>query len=79
MKTTKSAGLRLLREGGLYTFGQLLLRGGNFLLIPLYLDLLDPVEYGAFGVVKNLVNLLVPLVIFGQTHSLLRLNWQTAM
>jgi len=74
MKSTKSAGLRLLREGGLYTFGQLLLRGGNFLLIPLYLDLLDPADYGAFGVVKNLVNLLVPLAIFGQTHSLLRLG-----
>jgi O-antigen/teichoic acid export membrane protein len=57
----------LFREGGLYTFGL-------FLLIPLYLSLLDEAEYGAFGVVRHLVSFLVPLAVVGQTHSLLKLG-----
>ena len=70
----RAAGLRLAREGALYTVGLFLLRAGNFLLIPLYLLLLTPEQFGAFGVVRQLVNVLVPLVVVGQVHSLLRLG-----
>ncbi|MEE2827643.1 MAG: lipopolysaccharide biosynthesis protein [Myxococcota bacterium] len=70
----QSAGLRLFREGGLYTFAIFLLRGGNFLLIPLYITLLEPRDYGAFGVVKQLVTVLVLLAVAAQGHSLLRLG-----
>jgi O-antigen/teichoic acid export membrane protein len=70
----RSAGLRLLREGFLYVLALFLLRAGNFLLIPLYLKLLTPEQYGAFGVVRHLINVLVPLVVVAQAHSVLRLG-----
>lgn len=73
MPSTREAGLRLVAEGGLYTFGLFAVRAGNFLLLPLYLSLLDPAEYGAFGVVRQLVAVLVPLAVAGQAHSVLRL------
>lgn len=74
MSSTGSAGLKLARQGGLYTLGLMLLRAGNVLLVPVYTSLLTEAEYGAFGVVRHLVNFLVPLAIVGQTHSLLRLG-----
>jgi len=77
LSAERSPGLRLFREGGLYTLGLFLLRAGNFLLIPLYLSLLDQAEMGAFGAVRNLVSFLVPLAVLGQTHSLLKLGVET--
>ena len=72
--TARSTGLRLFTEGGIYTLGIFILRAGNFLLLPLYLKLLEPEDYGAFGVVKQGVNVLVILAIVSQGHSLLRLG-----
>ncbi len=69
-----SAGVRLFRQGGLYTAGLFLMRAGNFLLLPLYTALLDTAEYGAVGVVQQLVNVVVALALAAQTHSLLRLG-----
>jgi len=70
---TAPAGLRLFKEGGLYTLGMLVMRAGNFLLLPLYTALLTTEEYGAYSVVVRGVGLLVPLAILGQGHSILRL------
>ena len=70
----RAAGLRLVREGALYVLAAFLLRAGNFLLIPLYLNLLTPEQYGAFGVVRHLANVLVPIVVVAQAHSVLRLG-----
>lgn len=50
------------------------MRAGNLLLVPLYLSLLSRIEYGAFGVVRNVVAVLVPVVVVGQVHSILRLG-----
>ncbi len=69
-----SAGLRLFREGGIYTAGLILLRAGNFLLIPLYTSLLTKEEYGAVGVVLAVANLLTILGMMSQSHALLRLG-----
>lgn len=69
-----SAGLRLFREGGIYTAGLVLLRAGNFLLIPLYTALLTTEEYGAVGVVMAVANLLTIVGMTSQTHALLRLG-----
>ncbi len=74
MSASRSAGLRLFREGGLYTLGLFLLRAGNFLLVPLYTALLPQDAFGAFGAVKHVVSFLVPLVVVGQTHSILKLG-----
>ncbi len=71
---TRSAGLRLFSQGGLYTAGLFLMRAGNFLLLPLYTALLATDEYGAVGVVHELVHLLVVLALCAQGHSLLRLG-----
>lgn len=69
-----SAGLRLFREGGIYTAGLFLLRAGNFLLIPLYTSLLTTEEYGAVGVIMAVANLLTIVGMTSQTHALLRLG-----
>lgn len=69
-----SAGLKLFREGGLYTLGLFLLRAGNFLLLPVYTGVLAQEEYGAFGVVRHVVNLLVILAVASQGYSLMRLG-----
>jgi O-antigen/teichoic acid export membrane protein len=72
--TSKSSGLKLFAEGGLYTFGLLLLRAGNLLLLPLFLKYLEPAEYGAFGVMKQVAMVLALLAISGQGQSILRLG-----
>lgn len=77
MAPTGSAGLRLFKQGGLYTLGLFLMRAGNFLLLPLYTALLTKGELGAFGVVKDLVMVLVILSIAGQSHALLRLGTES--
>ncbi len=69
-----SAGLKLFREGGLYTLGLFLLRAGGFLLVPVYTGLLTDAQYGAFGVVRHVVNLLVILAVASQGYSLMRLG-----
>ncbi|MCP4870009.1 MAG: lipopolysaccharide biosynthesis protein [Proteobacteria bacterium] len=74
MASTGSTGLKLFREGGLYTLGLFFMRAGNFLLLPLYTALLTKEELGAYGVVKDAVMLLVMLSIVGQSHALLRLG-----
>lgn len=71
---SQSAGLRLFSQGGLYTGGLFLMRAGNFLLLPLYTALLATDEYGAVGVVHELVYLLVVLALCAQGHSVLRLG-----
>jgi O-antigen/teichoic acid export membrane protein len=73
-RSGRSVGLRLFREGGLYTIGLFAMRAGNLLLLPVYLALLDQDEYGAFELVKSLVGVLVPLAICAQVHSVLRLG-----
>jgi len=73
----RSTGLRLFTEGGIYTLGLFILRAGNFLLLPLYLSLLEPEAYGAFGVVKQVVNVLVILAISAQGHAMLRMGVDT--
>lgn len=72
--TKPSAGVRLFKEGGLYTLGLFVLRTGNFLLLPLYTGLLSTAQYGAVGVVEMLVALVVIFAMMAQTHSLLRLG-----
>jgi O-antigen/teichoic acid export membrane protein len=71
---SNSSGVRLFTEGGIYTLGLFVMRAGNFLLIPLYLNILDPESYGAFGIVKQVVNVLVILAVASQGHALLRLG-----
>jgi O-antigen/teichoic acid export membrane protein len=69
-----SAGLKLFREGGLYVLGLALLRGGGLILVPVYTALLTEEEFGAFGVIRHVVNLLVILAVASQGYSLLRLG-----
>ena len=71
---SRGSGLRVFREGGIYTAGLILLRAGNFLLIPLYTSLLTKEEYGAVGVIMAVANLLTILGMTSQTHALMRLG-----
>jgi O-antigen/teichoic acid export membrane protein len=67
------AGLRLLRQGFAYSLAQILLRAGNFLLVPLYTSMLATAEYGLVGVLGQLGQAAVVLALCGQQNALLRL------
>lgn len=69
-----SAGVRLFGQGGMYTAGLFLMRAGNFLLLPLYTALLSTEQYGAVGVVQQLVGVVVVLSVAAQGHAVLRLG-----
>ena len=58
----------------MYIIGLVLLRAGNFLLLPVYTALLDTDEYGVVSVVLKIVELLVLIGLAGQTQALLRLG-----
>lgn len=69
-----SEGVRLFREAGLYTAGMMVMRVGNFLLLPLYTAVLTQAEFGAVGVLEPLTGLLVILAMAGQGDAMLRLG-----
>jgi O-antigen/teichoic acid export membrane protein len=71
-----SVGLRLFSHGAVYTGGILLMRAGNFLLLPVYTALLTTAEFGTVGVLKQAVQVLVLLALCGQELSMLRLGIQ---
>jgi O-antigen/teichoic acid export membrane protein len=69
-----STGLRLFRQGAFYMVGTLLMRAGNFLLLPIYTALLSTEEYGAIGLLKQVAQILVILSLAGQGPALLKLG-----
>jgi len=69
-----SVGVRLFGHGSVYTLGIVLMRAGNFLLLPLYTALLTTAEYGAVGAIKQIAQVLVSLSLCGFGAALLRMG-----
>ena len=61
-------------DAALYMVGILLMRAGNFLLLPVYTALLTTEEYGAIGLLKQVAQILVILSLAGQGPALLKLG-----
>jgi O-antigen/teichoic acid export membrane protein len=68
------AGTRLVKDTTLYTLGIAVTRFANLLLLPLYLSLLSEQEYGALGVLDQLVQVLVILTMAGGMETLVKIG-----
>jgi O-antigen/teichoic acid export membrane protein len=68
------AGVRLVKQTTLYTLGIAVTRFANLLLLPLYLRTLSKQDYGALGVLEQLVQLLVILTMAGGMETLVKIG-----
>jgi O-antigen/teichoic acid export membrane protein len=69
-----SAGLRLVKQSMLYTLGIAATRFANLILLPLYLRTLSKEDYGALGVLEQLVQLMVIITMAGGMETLVKLG-----
>jgi O-antigen/teichoic acid export membrane protein len=68
------AGVRLVKQTTLYTLGIAATRLANLILLPLYLRTLSKEDYGALGVLEQLVHLLVILTMAGGMETLVKIG-----
>jgi O-antigen/teichoic acid export membrane protein len=68
------AGLRLAKQSMLYTLGIAATRFANLILLPLYLRTLTKEDYGALGVLEQLVQLMVILTMAGGMETLVKIG-----
>jgi O-antigen/teichoic acid export membrane protein len=68
------AGLRLFKQTTLYTLGIAATRFANLILLPLYLRTLSKEDYGALGVLEQLVTLMVILTMAGGMETLVKIG-----
>jgi len=68
------AGLRLVKQTTLYTLGIAATRFANLILLPLYLRKLSKEDYGALGVLEQLVQMLVILTMAGGMETLVKIG-----
>jgi O-antigen/teichoic acid export membrane protein len=68
------AGVRLLKQTTLYTLGIAATRLANLILLPLYLRTLSKEDYGALGVLEQLVQLMVILTMAGGMETLVKMG-----
>lgn len=69
---TTATGARLAKDSALYTLGIAVTRFANLLLLPLYLSLLSKEDYGALGVLEQLVQVLVMITMAGGMEALVK-------
>ncbi len=72
--TGERPGSRLAKDTTLYTLGIAATRFANLLLLPLYLSLLSKEEYGALGVLEQVVQVLVMLTMAGGMEALVKVG-----
>ena len=68
------AGVRLVKQTTLYTLGIAATRFANLILLPLYLRTLSKEDYGALGVLEQLVQMLVILTMAGGMETLVKIG-----
>jgi O-antigen/teichoic acid export membrane protein len=68
------AGVKLVKQTTLYTLGIAATRFANLILLPLYLRTLTKEDYGALGVLEQLVQLLVILTMAGGMETLVKIG-----
>jgi O-antigen/teichoic acid export membrane protein len=67
-------GVRLLKQTTLYTLGIAATRFANLILLPLYLRTLTKEDYGALGVLEQLVQMLVIVTMAGGMETLVKIG-----
>jgi O-antigen/teichoic acid export membrane protein len=61
----------LLKNIGVYTFGNILQKAAEFLLIPVFTRFLTPKDYGITGILLSYAGVILPFLIIGlQSFSL---------
>ncbi len=68
------AGVKLVKQTALYTLGIAATRLANLILLPLYLHTLSKEDYGALGVLEQLVQMLVILPLAGGMETLVKVG-----
>ena len=68
------AGVKLVKQTTLYTLGIAATRFANLLLLPLYLRTLTKEDYGALGVLEQLVQMLVIITMAGGMETLVKIG-----
>ena len=68
------AGVRLFKQTTLYTLGIAATRLANLILLPLYLRTLSKEDYGALGVLEQLVQLMVIVTMAGGMETLVKIG-----
>jgi len=67
---------KVLQHGAIYALGTILSRMGGFLLLPLYLKALSPVEYGVLEMFYTISSVLALLVSGGLSQAALRFYYE---
>jgi O-antigen/teichoic acid export membrane protein len=70
----RQAGVQLVKQTTLYTLGIAATRFANLILLPLYLRTLTKEDYGALGVLEQLVQLLVIMTMAGGVETLVKVG-----
>lgn len=68
------AGLKLAKQSMLYTLGIAATRFANLLLLPLYLRTLSKEDYGALGVLEQLVTMMTIITMAGGMETLVKIG-----
>ncbi|RYZ03134.1 MAG: lipopolysaccharide biosynthesis protein [Myxococcales bacterium] len=68
------AGVRLVKQSMLYTLGIAATRFANLLLLPFYLRTLSKEDYGALGVLEQLVQMMVIITMAGGMETLVKIG-----
>ena len=63
---------KFIKTAGIYFFGNAFTKIISFLLLPLYTNRIAPTDFGTFGLVQSLSNLIIPLVFFQIWDSVFR-------
>jgi O-antigen/teichoic acid export membrane protein len=67
-------GVRLFKQTTLYTLGIAATRLANLILLPLYLRTLSKADYGALGVLEQLVQMMVIVTMAGGMETLVKIG-----
>jgi O-antigen/teichoic acid export membrane protein len=70
----RDGGVTLFKQTTLYTLGIAVTRFANLLLLPLYLRTLTKEDYGALGVLEQLIQLLAIVTMAGGTETLVKIG-----
>jgi O-antigen/teichoic acid export membrane protein len=68
------AGLQLVKQTTLYTLGIAATRLANLILLPLYLRTLTKEDYGALGVLEQLIQMMVIITMAGGMETLVKIG-----
>jgi O-antigen/teichoic acid export membrane protein len=68
------AGVKLVKQATLYTLGIAATRFANLILLPLYLRELTKEDYGALGVLEQLIQMLVIITMAGGMETLVKIG-----